>query len=321
MPEFPEFKDVDLSCQKIIKDFLARYPLEASEYTFTNIFAFRFTYNFKISILKNNLLILKGTAPFSMFCPLGNSQIPEVLQKAFDFLRNYRSELTDMTDPYFERIPGSFVNADLYGSKNYIIKEDRAQFDYVHDVKELIELRGKKFHDKRNHVNKFRSHYKYEYITLTQDLIGECLEFEDYWCEVKECEKHPALEKERCAVLQMLNNFKALNIKGGAIRTGGKIAAVTLGEKILPDTLVIHVEKATPEIPGVYQIINQEFLMHEAGDCRFVNREQDLGVEGLRKAKMSYNPVRFVKKYKIYEKPLPHPPPSRGRGTIHSPLP
>src|SRR4030067_2075308 len=100
----------------------------------------------------------------------------------------------------------------------------------------------------------------------------------------------------------MLNNFSVLNIKGGAIRTGGKIAAITLGEKISPDTFVIHVEKATPEIPGLYQIINQEFLMHEAGNCRFVNREQDLGIQGLRNAKMSYNPIRFVKKYKIYER-------------------
>ncbi len=163
---------------------------------------------------------------------------------------------------------------------------------YIYDIRELIELKGKKFRDKRNQVNKFRSRYNYEYITLTQDLIEECLEFEDYWCEVKECEKHPELEKERCAVLQMLNNFKALNIKGGAIRTGGKIAALTLGEKILPDTLVIHVEKATPEISGIYQIINQEFLMHEAEDCRFVNREQDFrncGIEESQNVVQSYS--------------------------------
>ncbi len=297
LPKFPQFKDVDLSCQEVINDFLLRYPLEASEYTFTNIFAFRFTYNFKISIIKNNLMILKDMAPVSMFCPIGNSHISDVLHEAVNYLRNYKPE-TDYK-PYMERMPESFVNVYLKNNRNFTIEEDCDQFDYVYDVKELIELKGSKFHDKRNQVNKFRSRYRYEYITLTPDLIEECLAFEDYWCEVRECEKHPGLVKERCAILQMLNNFKYLNIRGGAIRMENKIAAITLGEKILSDTFVIHVEKASPDIPGLYQIINQEFLMHEAGGYRFVNREQDLGIQGLRNAKMSYNPIRFIKKYKI----------------------
>ena len=305
IPDFPLLKDVDLSCREIIKDFISANPLEASEYTFTNIFAFRLEYNFKVSLLKNNLIILKDIKPVSFFCPVGNSQISDILSRVFDYLKNIAGAPAPERlagKPYLERVPESFVNAYLKGNDNFIIEEDRDHFDYAYDVRELIELKGNRFHDKKNQVNKFRSRYKYEYLALTEGLIGECLAFEDYWCEVKECDKHPGLKKERCAILQMLNNFKVLNIKGGAIRIGDKIAAITLGEKILPDTLVIHVEKANPDIPGLYQVINQEFLMHESGDCRFVNREQDLGIEGLRKAKISYNPVRFVKKYKVKEK-------------------
>ncbi len=290
---FPYFREIDLSCKDILKDFLYRYPLEASEYTFTNIFAFRLTYNFKLSLLKNNLVILKNTAPVSAFCPIGNSQISDVLEEIFYYLKNYT------TEPCLERIPESFVITYLKNDKNFIIEEERNHFDYIYNIKELIELKGNKFHDKKNKVNKFRSLYKYEYVTLTSDLIEECLEFEDYWCEVKECGKYPGLEKERCAILEMLNNFDPLNIKGGLIRIENKIAALTLGEKLLPDTLVIHVEKANPDIPGLYQVINQEFLMYEAGDCTFVNRQQDLGIQGLRTAKISYNPKRFIKKYKI----------------------
>ncbi len=130
LPEFPKFEEVDISFQRTIKDFLSKYLLEASEYTFTNIFAFRYTYNLKVATMNNNLLILKDASPVSIFCPVGNSGIPDVLHKAFDFLRNYRAELNDTTDPYFERIPESFVNTYLIGSENYIIKEDRAQFDY-----------------------------------------------------------------------------------------------------------------------------------------------------------------------------------------------
>ncbi len=293
LPRFPHFKEVDLSCQGIVKDFLSRYPLEASEYTFTNIFAFRFAYNFKLSLLNNNLIIFKDTKPASVFCPIGNSQILDTLEEIFNYLKNYSF------NPYLERIPESFVNTYLKDSEHFIIKEEKNLFDYVYDVKELIELKGNKFHNKKNKVNKFRSFYKYEYLTLTSDLIEECLEFEDYWCEIKECGKYPGLGKERCAILEMLNNFNQLNIKGGVIRIENKVSALTLGEEILPDTFVIHIEKANPDIPGLYQVINQEFLMYEVGDYTFVNREQDLGIQGLRIAKMSYNPVRFVKKYKV----------------------
>lgn len=293
LPEFPLFKEVDLSVKDAVTAHLARYPLEASEYTFTNILAFRSTYNFKISLLSDNLILLKDTDPVSAFCPVGNYQIPDALDAIFDYLKVH----TDM--PYMERVPESFVNACLKDNDNFIVEEQRDHFDYVHEVRELIELRGRKYHDKKNKVNKFRSLHTYEYLTLTPDLIEECLAFEDYWCEVKECEKYYGLEKERCAIFAMLNNFGALNIKGGAIRIDNKIAALSLGEKLIPGTIVIHVEKANPDFPGLYQVINQEFLMHEADEYRFVNREQDLGIQGLRNAKMSYNPVRFVKKYKV----------------------
>jgi hypothetical protein len=293
VPEFPQFKDIELPDREVVDDFLSRFPIEASEYTFTNIFAFRFAYKFKVSIMKDNLIILKDINPFSMFCPVGNVHVQDTVEKMFRYLQDKGAE------PYLERVPESFVEAHIRKSENFIIEEDKDQFDYVYNTRELIELRGNKFHDKKNKVNKFRSHYQYEYLPLTSDLIDECLEYEDYWCQERDCGKYPGLHKERCAILEMLNNFDDLQTGGGVIRVGGKISALTLGEKYLSDTFVIHVEKANTDIPGLYQTINQEFLMHEAGKCRFVNREQDLGIQGLRRAKRSYNPVDFVKKYKV----------------------
>jgi len=296
IPAFPEFKALDLAFRDHIHTIVSRHPLEASEYTFTNMFAFSDTYNFKVSLLKDNLIILKDKEPVSVFCPVGGRNIPEALGLIFDFLKR------SVPNPCIERVPESFVREHLEGNENYLSEEMREQFDYVYDVTTLIELKGRKFHDKKNKVNTFRNTYDYEYLKLTPDLISECLEFEDYWCEVKECEKYLGLKKERCAVLAMLNNFEALSLKGGAIKVNNKIAALTLGEKYLPDTMVIHVEKANPDIPGLYQIINQEFLMHEAGDCMYVNREQDLGIEGLRQAKMSYHPLKFNRKFNVRER-------------------
>jgi hypothetical protein len=185
--------------------------------------------------------------------------------------------------------------------KKYIAEEERDHFDYVYGVRELIELKGRKFHDKKNNVNKFRNNYSYEYLPLNPGLINKCIRFEDYWCETRECEKHPGLKREKCAILAMLKNFGQLDLKGGVIVIDNKVAALTLGEQFLEDTFVIHVEKANSYIHGLYQAINQEFLMHEAAECRYVNREQDLGIEGLRAAKMSYKPVRFIRKYRVKE--------------------
>ncbi len=290
---FPEFSEIDLSHRTQVIDLLKKYPLEASEYTFTNMFAFRSTYNFKLSLLRDNLIILKDEEPLSVFCPVGNSNMPAVLDDLFDWMKDRTS------DPCLERVPESFVSRYLENSDRFIAREERDHFDYVYDVKKMIELKGRSFHDKRNKVNKFRSLYEYEYLEITPDLVDECLEFEDDWCEVKECEKYYGLEKERCAILQMLFNFDNLKIRGGAIRIAGRIEALTLGESMPNDTFVIHVEKANTDIPGLYQIINQEFLIHEAGDNLFVNREQDLGMEGLRRSKMSYNPLKLIRKFRV----------------------
>jgi hypothetical protein len=293
LPQFPEFKDVDLSSQEVFNRFLSETPLEASEYNFTNIFAFRKAYSFKVSLLYDNLIILRNSEPVSVFCPIGNSRIPEVFEQLFSYLRTRTKNL------YLERVPESFVKKYLKSTKHLIIQEERDHFDYVYLVKELAQLRGNKFHDKKNKINKFKSICQYQYQTLTPDLIEECIEFEDDWCEKRDCGKYPGLEREQCAILEMLNNFSALNIIGGIIRVDNRIVALTLGEKFLKDTMVIHIEKANADISGLYQVINQEFLKHETGGCIYVNREQDLGVDGLRQSKMSYNPLRFVKKYKI----------------------
>jgi hypothetical protein len=173
LPAFPGFTEVDISHKEIINDFLTRHPIEASEYTFTNIYAFRLAYHFKLSLLNDNLILF--TEPVSIFCPIGESGIENVLKEMFDFMSSINEK------PYLERIPESFVKKYLKGSADFLIDEDRNQSDYLYNVNELIELKGNRFHDKKNHVNQFRRQYRYEYLSLTPDLIDECLEFEDYW--------------------------------------------------------------------------------------------------------------------------------------------
>ncbi len=290
---FPDFSDIDLNMKGEIDSFLARCLIDASEYTFTNIFAFKDAYDFKVSVFNISLLILRNKAPLSFFCPVGS--LPDI-GVLFDYLNGKDAK------PVMERVTEKFIENHISGDERFVAVEERMHFDYIHEVKELVELRGRRFHDKKNKVNRFRNENNYEYEPLTSGLVEECIEFEHYWCEEKDCEKDHGLSGERCAIIIMLRNFDALKLKGGVIRVGGKIAALTIAEELLPDTLVIHVEKATSKISGLYQAINQEFLMHEGGGYTYVNREQDLGIEGMRRAKMGYNPVRFVKKYRVTEK-------------------
>ena len=186
------------------------------------------------------------------------------------------------------------LNAD----PSFIVREDRDQFDYVYRTGDLAELPGQAFDAKRNFVRRFRDQFSFEFLPLTKDHIRDCLYFEEEWCQAKDCQSTDSLGKERQAVREMLEHLGALGVTGAMIRIAGKIEAVTLGEALNPRTFVIHIEKANGVFIGIYQAINQMFSQQvKSMGFDFINREQDLGVPGLRKAKESYHPVLLVKKY------------------------
>ncbi len=162
--------------------------------------------------------------------------------------------------------------------------------DYIYETEKLISLSGKKYHSKRNFVNRFEANYSYEYLPLTGGNAMECLPALEEWF-ARHHEKMLFYFDEQEAILELLNNFDALGLKGAAIKIDGKIRAMTIGEFLPPDTAHIIIEKADIDYPGLYAVINQKFLEHEWAGTKLVNREEDMGVEGLRKAKQSYHPV------------------------------
>ncbi|MCX5643063.1 MAG: phosphatidylglycerol lysyltransferase domain-containing protein [Candidatus Omnitrophica bacterium] len=294
IPIFPEFKPIEIADRKVLDDCFREHPPLVSEFTFTNLFGWRMVHNYRISKYKDGFLILKEVkTKLSFLQPIATGNPVEAVQACFEYLKG-KTGL-----PQVERVEENFIAAGAWDNSQFIVSEDRDNFDYLYDTKELGELAGEKFHDKKNLVNQFRKKYPYQYQNLTPELIPECLQFEHEWCEDRDCDETEGLRHEKYAVLEMLNNFPLLGSKGGIIRVAEKIAALTLGERLNKDTMVIHVEKAQSGITGIYQAINCEFLKNQAHGFRFVNREQDLGVKGLRKAKMSYNPVRLIKKYRI----------------------
>jgi hypothetical protein len=160
-------------------------------------------------------------------------------------------------------------------------------------------LKGKKYDGKRNHINKFKKLYEYEYIPLKEEHLDECCRITEAWCSERSCDEHKGLYCEKLANFELIKNFRALGCKGALIKVNGRFEAFTIGEMLNSDTAVIHIEKANGSINGLYTYINQQFCLNQWHDAKYINREQDLGSEGLRKAKLSYKPVNFIDKYSI----------------------
>jgi len=178
--------------------------------------------------------------------------------------------------------------------------EAREHWDYVYSVPELVKLAGNRFPKKKNLLSQFTKTYDYEYHPLTADCIEEVLQMQMEWCQWREAECEHTLIAENRAIARVVKDWDRLpNLLGGAIRVDGRMIAYTVAEPLDDSMLVIHFEKGHSGFKGVYQAINQMFLEHQGQDYQWVNREQDLGDEGLRKAKTGYNPAWFMKKFAV----------------------
>jgi len=198
--------------------------------------------------------------------------------------------------PKFRSISGPFVPLFEQHAPGLRLLHERDSDDYVYLAEDLITLRGKKLHGKRNHINQFRSRYSFEYRPLRPEDEGACMELYLGWLQEKDVFA-PGILGEMKGLRFLLPNMEQLGVKGGAIFVDGRMAAFTLGEQLSPDMALIHIEKADSAIPGLYPLINQQFAEHEWSGVTYINREEDMGVEGLRKAKLSYHPVRMTEKF------------------------
>jgi hypothetical protein len=185
------------------------------------------------------------------------------------------------------------------------IVDDRDSYDYIYDAEKLRTLSGKKYHKKKNHVNSFLRNYegRYEYRLLTCEDIAEIEAFHDRWLDNRDYEdKHGSIRSEENGIHRIFNNCSMIDCTMGGVYIDGKLEAYSIGSYASNiKCAYIHIEKANINIPGLYNYINQQFLAHSFPDAELVNREDDLGQEGLRKAKLSYKPIRLEEKYHIYQ--------------------
>jgi hypothetical protein len=288
-----EFKHIDLSDKPIFDDFFNERDYHAAECCFGTAFIWRGCYDTYWAVCHGSL-ILKVTVGGKTFVlpPYGarDEDLPLILQSLKEYFGGQPFEIHGIYESTKERFARVFPEITDY-------VDDRDNWDYVYDRDKLATLSGRKYHGKKNHYNAFVKDYPdFVYEEITRANKDECIAFGQKWCAIRE-ETDPTIKCEYCAIQEALNNMEFLKIRGGLIRLNGEVKAFSFGEKVSEHTAVIHVEKADPDIRGLYTAINKEFVDRAWKDVLYINREEDMGKEGLRKAKESYHPAFMVKKY------------------------
>jgi hypothetical protein len=288
------FRSLDLMDRAAVTGLLEKDPPRISELTFTNLFMWRRRYRTVWCAADDCLVVVltpPGQAPFAL-PPHG----PGDRARALDFCRRVLAPLNPGT--VVRRADGDFVD-QVAAPAGWRAEPDLDQSDYVYLTSDLIHLAGKNYHRKKNHLNQFLKNYDFEYRPLTLDLVDQVLAMQNDWCTLRQCALDPELVDEDQAIHEALTYFDRLGFSGGAILIDGRIAAFTLGERLNPETAVIHIEKADPDVLGLYAAINQRFCQESWAGLTYVNREQDLGLEGLRQAKLSYRPALMIDKFDL----------------------
>ncbi len=297
-PKFPEFRPIELADRRHLEAVFKSLQPEMSELCFTNLFMYKHVHDYRVSELHGNLLIYARSyqGEYYFFPPIGESEIPETLEAQTDFMR----EVDEM--PVVQLANREFTERYIKDNPkyNYILSRDDS--DYVYRTAELISLSGRKFHDKKNLLNRFLRNNNPEYRRLTKEFVPQAKDLVDRWCQEKCSASAPSTFGETEATMHALDHLGELGTIGGVVLIDGVVEALALGELLNEHMAVVHVEKANQEYSGLYQFISSEFLRREFAHVEFVNREQDLGEPNLRKSKQSYNPVRMVEKFKVWPK-------------------
>jgi hypothetical protein len=287
IPTYPDFAPIDIRMREELYPALNMLTEGISEFTFSGLYLFRDSYQYRISRIPRATFVISGQKAGKTFfytpcCVPECAKVGELLES-----HDYYRHLSDL------QIQEHRIRLEC---NSLSIFEDRDQFDYLYERKDLAELSGKHYHKKRNLVNAFLASYSYEQKPLDRSTLPDALAVLDAWRERRG-------EGDYKAAREGLELYSILELRGAVYYVDGKAAAYCLGESLAKGRMfAVHFEKAVDDYKGIYQFINQAFAQALPSHFKLINREQDLGDEGLRQAKMTYRPSGFVRKYKALKK-------------------
>lgn len=299
-----DFKEINIEAKSVLDSYFDLVDYEACEYCFNTLFMWQHQYKTCYHI-GDGFAVLVGEYNEEIFSILPLAP-KEKIKEAVDYVLTFFDK--DMKKVYLRGIDEDVVEIL---SKNYPEKfeytSERDIFDYIYDAEKLRTLKGRKLSNKRNHINYFMKEYsdKVETRLLGKEDFDDCFKLIEIWDENRNGDKdfEESKQNELVAIKKLFDNFDILKdkLKVYGVYIDGKLEAFSMGEYLTNDMALIHIEKANPSIRGLYPYINKMFLVEHFPDVTWVNREEDMGVEGLRKAKLSYYPERFVEKYSVRE--------------------
>lgn len=294
-----DFKTPRLSDKQWVDELLRLSRHRGCLYSFGQFYLWSLYYGTKICRFGDCIMILAGRRGINYYCyPAGKYDVRAVVGA---LERDSAERGVALQFFVVEEWQADELEAAFPG--RFVREETREDFDYIYNSRDLIELAGRKYHGKRNHISRFtRLHPDWRYEPINDGNENECMEAAQLWAQDPKKSGDDDLLVEHKIIDKALREREAIGLKGGLIRANGKVVAFTLGERLNDDSFVLHFEKALPGYEEAYTVINREFAAHELSSYRYINREEDLGLEGLRKAKLSYHPEILLKKYIIRER-------------------
>ncbi len=288
-----DFYSLSLNDREWVTHRLLEDDRQACEYSFANNFLWSDIYGVKVAKEQGCLIFrFQDENTHCYTIPIGAGDRKGALDALLALERANQKEL----------VLGTLLQRDLewleqhYPGK-YTVETDRDDYDYVYSTEKLSTLSGRKLHGKRNHIARFKDDNNWQYRDMMPEDAGECMRLLDVWKEAEAENWNDEMENELHINRRALRNLADLVLDGGMLYKGGRLVAFSIGEPLNSNTYVVHIEKALASVQGAYPMINQQFVLHNCQDYEFVNREEDTGDEGLRKAKLSYQPALLVEKY------------------------
>ena len=294
-----KFQKPKLEDREWVMHYLALQSSRSCELTFANLYLWRRQYPAGIAVV-NDMLVVKTEGEIQSFSfPIGERG---KVKDTIDILMQYSKEQGFPFQMHLVTAEQFELLEKVYPGK-FSVSYERDMADYIYETEKLAKLSGRKYHGKKNHINKFKRLYPdWSYEALDEHNIEQCFQMALEWRSQNGCNDHEEKNAEMCVTLNSLRLFHELHLTGGVLRAGGRVVAFSIGEPASEDTFVVHIEKAFADVEGAYPMINQQFVLHEAMNYRYINREDDAGEEGLRQAKLSYHPAILLEKGTVREK-------------------
>ncbi|MBI2355328.1 MAG: DUF2156 domain-containing protein [Deltaproteobacteria bacterium] len=286
IPLYPDSRALEFSDKALFDGIFERLQPRVSELTFAGLYLFRRAHDYRMTAVRDALVLLgRGYDGRRRFLPpLGGD-----VAAALDTLFGAGEELYGADEAFAARyLSGAGLE----------VTEERDSCDYLYLREDLATLPGNRFHKKKNRISYFTARHRYEVEAFSPARRCGCLELLDAWYRLAEHEENPSLDLELEAAAEGVTMTEELGLEGVIVTVEGVVKAFALGERLNRETAVCHFEKADPFMEGLSQLVNREFARLLFSDCRYINREQDLGEPGLRNAKLSYHPVELVRKFR-----------------------